>query len=229
MFRSKYKLFLSVFLMFMLVFSCKKDTPTFQFHYDYFDLTEGRYIEYRVKEIRHDAGASIQHDTLNYLLRTVIGDTIIDNEGRTARKFYRYKRNNTSENWVLSDLWMAIISENRAELIEENQRIIKLVFKPSITKEWNANAFNTYPELNCYYEDLHLEGTFNGFSFDSTLRVEQENFFSLVDYRRKHETYAKGVGLVSKYYKNLTIQNFDTLNVTNGEELFYTLIGYGFE
>jgi len=229
MFTSKYKLFLSTILVFFLVFSCKKSNPPFQFHYNYFDLSEGRYIDYRVKEIHHDTGASNPHDTLNYLLRTVIGDTIIDNEGRIARKFYRYKRNSVIENWVLSDLWMALITNNRAELIEENQRIIKLVFKPTLTKEWNANSFNSFSELNCYYDDLHLEGNFNGFSFDSTLRVEQDDFISLVDYRRKHETYAKGIGLVSKFYKHLTIQNFDTLNVKNGDELFYTLIGYGFE
>lgn len=229
MFTSNYKLFLSAFLVFIIVFSCKKENPPLQFHYDYFDLSEGRYIDYQVKEIHHDTGASVPHDTSNYILRTVIGDTIIDNEGRIARKFYRYKRNNTSENWVLSDLWMAIIADNRAELIEENQRIIKLVFKPTITKEWNANSFNSFSALNCYYDGLHEETTINGFSFDSTLRVEQEDFISLVDYQRKHETYAKGIGLVSKFYKHLTIQNFDTLNVKNGDELFYTVIGYGFQ
>jgi len=59
--------------------------------------------------------------------------------------------------------------------------------------------------------------------------VEQEEFSSLVDHRRKYEVYAKGVGLIHKYYKDLEIQNFDTLNVKNGNEVFYYLTGYGFE
>jgi len=59
--------------------------------------------------------------------------------------------------------------------------------------------------------------------------VEQEEFFSLIDYRRKYEVYAKNVGLISKFYKDLKISGFDTTNVQSGTELFYTFIGYGFQ
>ena len=69
----------------------------------------------------------------------------------------------------------------------------------------------------------------NGVSFDSTLVVEQEDFFSLIDYRRKYEVYANNVGLIQKYYKNLVINGFDTLNVKSGDELFYNCIGFGFQ
>lgn len=218
-------------IVFTLVFiaSCKKQNNAPDFHYNYFDLTNGRYIEYDVMEIHHDVSASVQHDTSYFQLRTVIGDTVIDNEGRIARKFLRYTRPNASGSWVLNDVWTAIIDQNRAEIIEENQRVIKLVFAPTISKEWNPNAFNMNPEMTSYYADIHNSKTVGNLFFDSSLVVEQDDFFSLIDRKRKFEVYAKGIGMVRKYYKDLMIANFDTLNVQSGNETFYTCIGYGFQ
>ncbi len=207
--------------------ACKKQAPPPSFHYNYYDVTPGRYVEYDVMEIVHDVTQSIPHDTSRYQLRTVIGDTVHDNEGRIARKYLRYTRPNASANWQIKDVWTTIIDQNRAELVEENQRVIKLVFAPSLSKEWNANAFNTNTALDCFYTNLHESMSLGALSFDSTLIVEQENFISFIDYRRKFEVYAKNVGLVKKYYKNLIINNYDTLNVKKGNELFYTCIGFG--
>ena len=224
------RLYISLLVLLVVaVVSCKKQDAAPQFHYDYFDLTQGRYIDYDVMEINHDVDQAIEHDTSYYQLRTLIGDTAIDNQGRIARKFCRYTRPNSAGTWVLSDVWTALITENRAELIEENQRIIKLVFAPTISKEWNPNAFNMYNEMTSYYRDIHDSQTFGALFFDSALVVEQEDFFSLVDKKRKYEVYAKGIGLVHKYYKDLTISNFDTLNIQKGQELFYTCFAYGIQ
>ena len=61
------------------------------------------------------------------------------------------------------------------------------------------------------------------------LRVEQEDVLNLVSFRRKYEQYANNVGLVNKYYKDLNIFNFDTLNIQYGTELIYKCIGFGVE
>ena len=86
----------------------------------YFGLDAERYIVYNVIEINHDENAVIKHDTLYYQLKTLIGDTVVDNEGRIARKFYRSKRPDIFSPWVITDLWTAIIANNKAELVEEN-------------------------------------------------------------------------------------------------------------
>jgi hypothetical protein len=85
------------------------------------------------------------------------------------------------------------------------------------------------PTLNCYYRAINKKATIGALSFDSTLVVEQADFSSLIGYERKYEVYAKGVGMVYKYYKDLDIANFDTLNVKKGEELFLTINSYGIE
>jgi hypothetical protein len=161
-------------------------------------------------------------------LRTLIGDTIIDDEGRIARKYLRFKRNNNSLPWVQTDVWTTIVVDNRAELVEENQRLIKLVFAPIASKQWNTNAFNMNPVLTVFYSDIHKSKTIGAFTFDSTLVVEiEENETNAIQYKRKYETYAKGIGLVSKYFKDLSIVNFDVTNIKSGNELFYTCIGFG--
>lgn len=218
-----------IVLALLTAVSCKKQTSPPDFHYDYYDLTHGRYIDYDVMEIAHDVTQAIQHDTLRYQLRTLIGDTIIDNEGRVAKRFIRFKRSNASQPWVQTDIWTTILDQNRAELVEENQRVIKLVFAPTLSKEWNPNAFNMYDEMEAYYRDIHDEKKVASFTFDSTLTVELDTFISMIDYRRKYEIYAKGIGLVHKYWKDIKISSFDTLNVTYGNEMFYTVRGYGFQ
>ncbi len=209
--------------------SCKKETPVVDFKYDYFDLSPGRYITYKVMEVRHDAGGSILHDTLRYELKAVIGDTVIDSEGRVARKYLRYVRDNSTLPWTLKDIWTTNITDRRAELVEENQRKIKLVFSPTIYKEWDINAFNTEDPIMCYYGWIDEPYSIQGMSFDSTVRVEQDYELNLVRFKSKHETYAKGVGLIWKYQKDLYINGFDTLNVSNGDELMMEAIDYGFE
>jgi hypothetical protein len=210
--------------------SCKKDDATpVQFHYDYWPLETGHFVIYEVLEVKHDVQALIQRDSSNYQLKIVIGDTLTDLEQDAAWKFFRYTRQTPSENWTLKDVWTTKLSGNRAELVEENQRVIKLVFAPTSEKEWNANAFNQFSPLNCYYTNLHKPATVNGISLDSTITVEQEDFFSLIDHRRKYEIYAKGVGLVYKFYKHHEIMNFDTLDIRKGNEIHYKLISFGKE
>ena len=211
-----------------LLSACKKQDIAVEMAYDYFDLTHGRYIIYDAVKITHDAAQAV-HDTNYYQMKTVIGDTIIDNEGRVANRYLRYFRNSELDAWVLQDIYTTIIENRRAELVEENQRVIKLVFAPTLSKSWNANAFNLLPTMDCYYRAIHKKANIGALSFDSTLIVEQADFSSLIGHERKYEVYAKGIGMVYKYYKDLDIANFDTLNVKKGDELFLTINSYGIE
>jgi hypothetical protein len=140
-----------------------------------------------------------------------------------------YKRNNSSESWVISDAWTTLIDGNRAELVEENERIIKMMFPLSLDTKWNANVFNSGITLDCIYNNIHQSMQLNGLQFDSTSTIDQENERNLIEYRRKYETYANHVGLILKYHKDLKISNFDTLNIQSGHEYKYTCIDFGIE
>jgi hypothetical protein len=208
------------------LFGCKKD-PVPQFHEGYFGLEENRFTIYNVIEITHDSALS-QHDTVYYQLKTVWKTAFVDNEGRDMREFERYKRDLPTENWSFKDLWVGGINGIRAEVVEENQRKIKLVFAPTLNKLWDANAENIDAEMTCYYRNIHKDTTVNGVSFDSTVVVEQNNFTSLIDTVRMFEVYAKGIGLIHKYSKDNHWQ-FGSNQVVNGAELYYEYVSSGYE
>lgn len=226
------------FILYFVVFSstvilmqaCEKDTAEqISFDYAYYDLTPGRFCIYNVVDIEHDENQAVQHDTAYYQLKTVIGDTFVDNSGRITRKFLRYTRDSIQDNWQLKDVWTTLVENNKAELVEENQRIVKLVFKPTYEKVWNINMFNTSSKINAKYASIDQNYTIGNQVYSNTLKVDIQNFFSLVDDRVKYDIYAKNIGLIYKYFKDNTIANFDKNNVKKGKELYYTLVSFGIE
>lgn len=227
------RIFVLFISSFLFLTACKKtiEIPVQQdFTSDlaYFGLKKGKFIEYDVTHIIHDDEVDI-HDTLKFRLKTIIGDTITDNEGRTATKYIRLLWNDLNDTWETKDVWTALINGKNAELTDENQKIIKLTFPINKSISWNPSIFSSLPTENYHYDKIHIPLIFKNHLFDSTITVLQNNYFTLVDYKFQTETYAKNVGLISKYYKNLRIKNFDTLQVKKGEEWFYTMTKFGDE
>ncbi|MFM7724018.1 MAG: hypothetical protein ACKO7O_04425, partial [Bacteroidota bacterium] len=100
------KVFL-LFCMALMAVACKKKNPQGglgSFHYGYFPIKKGNYWIYQAVEISHDENAPVPHDTTVYDLKTEIGDTLYDNEGRMVYRFNRYKRNGIFNPWVLTDV-----------------------------------------------------------------------------------------------------------------------------
>lgn len=211
----------------VILLSCKKNEEP-NFHFEYFGMSEGRYVIYDVVSIFHDEDLGV-HDTSYYQLKTKWGEFYTDNEGRVGREFYRYTRSTPSDPWTFSDLWTGIIDGIRAELIEENQRKVKLIFSPTLKKEWDANNYNILGEQNCYYRDIHGDTTLNGITLDSTLVVVQDDDApNLVEDDNAYEMYAKNIGLV---YKLEYDKHFDIGNpiVQYGTELYVTYNTHGIE
>lgn len=223
--------FFSLVMVLMLLVSCGKENSNVDLntYESYFPMDFGTYVDYEVVDIKHDINAEIMNDTSVYYLRTVIGDTITDNSGRLVNKFFRKKRNELSEPWLTTDVWTALINENRVEVIEENKRKVWLIIPPLNSSSWDRNAYNTDDAILCFYDGIHENLPIQNIEFDSVLTVEQEEVLNLVSFRRKYEQYANKVGLVNKYYKDLNILNFDTLNIQSGSELFFKCIGFGVE
>lgn len=206
--------------------SCKKDDETFYMGYDYFPLNEGHYIIYSVREVHVDKQVELR-DTFDYFIKTEIGAEIIDNSGRKAREFNRYYGTSANGPWIIHDVWTAINDGSRAELVEENNRVIKLVFAPSEDDEWNMNAFNELDPLDCYYSNIHGPYTLGGTDFSSTVTVEQEDFSSFIDSRRKYEVYAKGIGMIHKYFRDFIIINGNPSNLKKGLLLEMSMVSHG--
>jgi hypothetical protein len=222
----KKTIFLSV--LFFGFFGCKESEGV-DFGFDYFPMEEGTFAEYEVLEVFHDVNINPQHDTTRYILKTKIGEEVPDNIGRPVRKFFQLKYDIQTGDLIDERIWTLILDGSRGEVVEENQRIIKMVFAVKNEEEWNVNAFNMLPPQEVYYSNVNESQTINNFTFEETAKVNYEDFFSLVDYRKKYEVYAKGIGLVERKFKDFTIQNFDTIDIQKGTEVHYQLINYGKE
>ena len=218
-----------VVLMISMLFlsnSCKKDDETFYMGYDYFPLNEGHYVIYSVREVHVDQQVQLR-DTFDYFIKTEVGAEVIDNSGRPAREFNRYYGASATGPWTIHDVWTALNDGSRAELVEENNRVIKLVFAPSEDDEWNMNAFNELEPLECYYSNIHGPYTIGSAALSSTVTVEQEEFSSYIDSRRKYEVYAKGIGMVHKYFRDFIINNGNPSNLKKGRLLEMRMLSYG--
>jgi hypothetical protein len=223
----KHWLFYSFFLILIAVSCKKKETAPVDLKYDYFQLVEGAFVEYDVTYIFHDV-ALLKHDTINYQIKTQIGDTVIDNSGRIARKFNRYVRETSADSWILKDVWTAIIVDGRAELVEENQRKVKLLFAPTEDKTWNINQFNMGETMNASYDSLDVARTIQNLAFDKTLIVREQKYTTLIDKIEKYEIYARGVGMIFKQDIDLTY-NFGEAIPKKGTEYYYQINNYGIE
>lgn len=215
----------------LFIVGCKKEaanSAAVSTHSNYSGFVPGRFVIYDATEMVHD-DALAKHDTTRFWLKTKIGEEFIDNEGRTAREFLRYKSTNQGQSWLLTDVWSCVVNGDKFEIVEENQRVVKLLLPPRVNKEWDQNIFNTYEEKNVFYTKVHTKLFYQNIYFDSVLYKTEDDFFSLVDYRKQSEVYAKNVGLINKYYKNLVINNFDTLNIRQGTEQYLEILSYGLE
>jgi hypothetical protein len=210
--------------------SCKKKEEVVDFHYNYFPQEKGRFVIYSVHERNVDsAGSASLNYTRDYFIKTVIGDTLVDNSGRIVKRYLRYTSSSANGPWLLKDIWTSYRAGDKAELVEENNRIIKLVFAPSKYKEWNANAYTVLDPLDCYYSNLYKSLSINGIHFDSTVTVEQADELNLIQYKRKFEKYAANVGLIQKHYKDFEINNYDSTSVHKGYELMMDVVQFGIE
>ncbi len=209
----------------LLVFACKKDpVSTIDYHYNYFPIDVGTWMEYEVVEINHAGGVS---DTNEYLLREEITEEFVDLEGRTTYRIERFWRTLPTDAWAMKDVWYANRTQTTAERVEENIRYTKMVFPVNSSKYWDGNAFNTENEWEFSYDSIHDEKEYNNLTFDSTVTVEWEENFNVVEYEVGWEVYAKNVGLIYKKMADLDINNAMVTDINQGYEIEMTITAYG--
>lgn len=205
--------------------------------YEYFPLETGSYLEYRVDSIYHDQPSPDIpgiHDTSHYFVREVMRDFITDGVGDPVIRIERYKRNHDTLTWSIADVWTAKLTSHNAQRVEENRRYVKLGFPVAAQTEWDANALNNREAWACSYDSIGLARDIGDLSFPQTVRVNQRDFKNLIDDEFAYEVYARGVGLIRKYHRDLTTQvnyvnNPVAENIRYGYEYHLEIMDYGKE
>ncbi len=183
--------------------ACKKDTviPPDPYFRNYFPASVGSYIVYDCDSIVYnDFTGGI--DTFRFEIRELYESAFTDNAGRPAIRLERWKRPQGAD-WFLKDVWSLVKADLQIEKVEEDVRLIPLMFPVKKGKTWNMNALNAAGKGEVEIIDAH-EGFDTGFmQFDSTLTVQNTDPVNLVSEFRNTEVFAANTGLVYKQFKDV--------------------------
>ncbi len=198
---------LALLAVVLLVSACKKDeAEPNDLGYDYFPTKVGSWVEYQVDSLWRDDGAGTPIlDSVSYRLLERVESNYIDPEGRTAQRILRYVRDGEN-NWVVRDVWTKTLGTTAAEMTEENKRRLKLSFPVRSARTWDINVYNTDDELTVAYRNLGEPWQAGSLSFEETVLVKNTVPPNFIDKRNFEERYAKGVGMVSKYWEETNTQ-----------------------
>lgn len=179
--------------------------------YAYAPATLGKYVVYDVDSTVYD---DFKKDTTcyKYRIKEKLEEYYTDNEGRMAIKLIRYIKKFDSiisydaMSWEVKDVWNYTKTATTLEVVEEDQRITKLIFPVKEEAAWNGNAANMLGEQEYTYDYIDRAETINGTPFDEVLLVKQkDDKLQNVIHRQYYiEKYAKDVGLVYKEIKDLS-------------------------
>jgi len=214
--------------------SCKKETlvgTAADISSGYFPLRQGNWIIYNVDSVAHltDDDGTDQPDTsianFHFKIKEVVDTSFIDGEGKLAYRIMRYRQTNDTLPWDFESVWVASVTGNSAQRVEDNIRYIKLSFPINIHTTWNGNAYNEFTEEEYSYTEVHAPFSLGTFHFDSTITVlqaEDNNFLTSI---YKEEKYAQNVGMIYKQKDSLAYNGIQ--QVINGFEYKETIEAYG--
>jgi len=196
------------------------DPPTAPLADEYYPLEVGRSITYQVDSIEYYE--TVANDTATWELKETIVDTFYDNQGRLNFRIERSIRQ-PGGNWQLSEVWSVLNNESKIERTEQNLKFIRLISPVETGGEWNAHLYlsdlSTIPvnqqcnnlsfleDWNYSYKEVGASRTFNGLDFNNTATVMQTGEQNLIEFNECEEVYAKGVGMVYRFFRHYTTQN----------------------
>lgn len=190
--------------------SCKEPQPveSIDFSYSYLPLKVGSHIDYSVDSIVYnDFDQSVT--TYSFILRETIAETFEDATGRQAFRIERSKKHPDSSYFEVINSYSIVLDRFRAERTLDNRHQMILKFPPKVEESWDGNVFNADGKQTFEYAYVHQSESVGAFTFDSTLRVIQDNDTdNFVIKTFSEERYSTGVGLVYREYFHIET-NFD--------------------
>jgi hypothetical protein len=196
-------------VVFLLHTSCKKSTvddANYSEGYEYFPLRTGQEHVYDIDCVVYDDFRDTIF-TYRYQKRQLVGDTFYDFSNQLQHMIHWYYRPHDSAEWIFYRAGSARLNTYAAEVVENNERVVKLVFPVETGKEWNAYMFSTRTgEPEYYYRSLQQTYSSPAGNFTQVAEVIQEDDSNLIEKRFRSEWYAPLRGLVYKQIDSLETQ-----------------------
>jgi len=212
-------------LLLLAAMGCEKETDNTVYDKpaDYFALQVGKYIHYRVDSTRFFQFGQLEQ-VFSYQAKEVVEGTTTDLLGRQAWRVVRYMRplNSTNDlDWTPNITYEIIPGDNYVEVLEDNNRFVKLTGPVKEGHNWIGNGYLPYEPFPKYdftaamdihdwdytLEDVGATTSINNQPYDSTITITQVNDSSNVPVTNPVkpgsktvwiEKYAKNIGLIYK-------------------------------
>lgn len=228
------KQLLIIFSLLGVLFSCKKENPS---KIDiqgkrYYPLEIGHWIEFEVDSITlNDFYSPPKIDTSSSFMKLEVADSFRDNTGQLAFKMTFSWRSSDTMPWKVNNVFTVTDEGNSLHAVEQNLRLIKLVFPISQSAYWFGDSFFHPTQENDFmgadtfrYDQMHVPMQINGLSFDSVVSVVSSNE-NLIEKNDYIERYVAGIGLVYSKKLHLEKQNISG-DWENGFDIEYRVIDY---
>lgn len=230
-------------VFFALLTACKKEiipNHNILLGKEYFPITKDHTIEYAIDSIIYN-DFNKSTDTFRMQFKDVIGESFYDNEGRESYVVNRYSRQDDTYLWKDLMTFYATKTNFRVEVVENNLRMIKLVFPVKLKTYWSGNIYipaQIDDKLkwlwNWNYTYTYINQPFNTglASFSNTIEVigindstnNPEQFpDAIANKTYSKEVYAKNVGLIYRELTNWEYQP-DGSRYRNGFTTIYRAI-----
>ena len=217
----KYLIFGFTFTCIWFLSACKKEEKTLKIDDStlaYFPIDSGLTRYYQIDSVYWDDFAQIR-DTISYELKEVIAGSFFDLTGRWAQRIESFKKNQQDQ-WIIYQVGSSHRNNQWAESVENNIRILKLVFPAVSGISWNGNIYNTKNPQKFEYLTVGVPDSTDFFVFNETIKVQEDdepsnNIYDLYG----EEKYAKNIGM---YYRIISDLQFNP----SGMPTIDTIAGY---
>jgi hypothetical protein len=139
----KKTIYFAVSLVLFTCFSCTEErisSDDFNFGYNYFPTTVGKYITYKYDSVIYDdLGLTVIKKS--GFLKEEIAEILSQEGGVTKYKIYKYWRQKATDKWVLTDVETLQKMQDKIIKSEENLLFVKMVFPNSVNTKWDGNSF----------------------------------------------------------------------------------------
>lgn len=213
-----FKWMLFLFLPVALL-SCGNDPVDNPFPDDsvaYFPLEVGRSITYQVDSIVFDdAPGGNKKDTVTFQLKEEIASANPTPSGDTVYYIHRFRRNDDTQPWTITDVWTASRTTAEALRTEENLTFRVLNFPLKFGKRWIPTSYihpsttvligtenvKPYQEWEAEVLSYDRSEVIGGYTFGDgqVMRIHLTDTDDGVMKRYVQETYVRDIGLVERH------------------------------
>lgn len=190
-------IFASVLYLFLT--SCAKnkvDNSTFK-STEYVPYQKGNIRDYEVDSTSYDwaSGKVLKY---RFLVRETVVDTFRDLSGELAYRLEQFVSTDTGKSYLFYRLNSLKINSFGMERVENNQRILRMVFPITDKKKWDGNLYNALGAQEFRYTGVAKPYVSKYNDYPDCVFVRELDDSTFISSEKKNQIYAKDVGLVYK-------------------------------